>query len=66
MTDPIVNPPELVSHVVNSAGMAWQETGFEKSMKVLYRDDQGRSTIMVKMEPGAIVPLHEHTALEQT
>ena len=24
------------------------------------------STILFKMEPGAIVPLHEHTAIEQT
>jgi anti-sigma factor ChrR (cupin superfamily) len=67
MTERIVNSPELVSHFVNSAEMAWQATDFDKiSMKVLYRDDQGRSTIMFKMEPGAIVPLHEHTALEQT
>jgi len=35
-------------------------------MKILYQDDEGRSTILFKMAPGAIVPLHEHTALEQT
>ena len=35
-------------------------------MKILYRDDEGRSTILFKMAPGAVVPLHEHTALEQT
>ena len=32
----------------------------------LYQDDEGRSTILFKMAPGAVVPLHEHTALEQT
>jgi hypothetical protein len=35
-------------------------------MKVLYTDGEGRSTILSKMAPVAIVPLHEHTALEQT
>jgi len=35
-------------------------------MKILYSDDEGRSTILFKMAPGAVVPLHEHTALEQT
>ena len=35
-------------------------------MKILYKDDEGRSTILFKMAPGAVVPLHEHTALEQT
>ena len=35
-------------------------------MKILYQDDEGRSTILFRMAPGAVVPLHEHTALEQT
>ena len=35
-------------------------------MKILYKDDEGRSTILFRMAPGAVVPLHEHTALEQT
>ncbi len=35
-------------------------------MKLLYSDEEGRSTILFKMAPGAVVPLHEHTALEQT
>ena len=47
--------------------MSWQPTQFEGiEMKVLYSDDEGRSTILFKMAPGAVVPLHEHTALEQT
>jgi hypothetical protein len=46
--------------------MPRQPTPFEGiEMKVLYADDEGRSTILFKMAPGAIVPLHEHTALEQ-
>lgn len=62
-----VNPPELQSHDVAAAAMPWQPTAFPGiEMKVLYSDDEGRSTILFKMAPGAVVPLHEHTALEQT
>jgi anti-sigma factor ChrR (cupin superfamily) len=48
--------------------MPWQASGFEGiDMKILYSDTKsGLSTIMFKMAPGAVVPLHEHTALEQT
>ncbi len=50
-----------------SGSMPWQPTDFDGiEMKILYKDDEGRSTILFKMAPGAIVPLHEHTALEQT
>ena len=67
MAQKIVNPPELASHFVGASAMDWEETGLDKiKMKILYKDDGGRSTIMFKMEPGAIVPLHEHTMLEQT
>jgi anti-sigma factor ChrR (cupin superfamily) len=62
-----VNPPALRSHIVTASAMPWQPTQFEGiEMKILYSDDEGRSTILFKMAPGSIVPLHEHTALEQT
>jgi len=62
-----VNPPELRSTIVAASSMPWQRTEFDGiEMKILYRDDEGRSTILFKMAPGAVVPLHEHTALEQT
>jgi anti-sigma factor ChrR (cupin superfamily) len=62
-----VNPPELQSHYVSASVLPWQPTAFDGiEMKVLYADDEGRSTILFRMAPGAIVPLHEHTALEQT
>lgn len=62
-----VNPPELQSHYVAAATMPWRPTEFEGiEMKILYADDDGRSTILFRMAPGAVVPLHEHTALEQT
>jgi quercetin dioxygenase-like cupin family protein len=31
-----------------------------------YTDDKGITTALFKLAPGAVVPLHEHTALEQT
>jgi anti-sigma factor ChrR (cupin superfamily) len=68
MNQPVpVNPPNLRSHIVAASTMPWQPTQFEGiEMKILYSDDEGRSTILFKMAPGAVVPLHEHTALEQT
>ena len=68
MNQPVpVNPPALRSHLVEASKMAWQPTQFVGiEMKILYSDDEGRSTILFKMAPGAVVPLHEHTALEQT
>ena len=67
-SNPIVNPPELASHIVVVNDMPWSQTDFPGiEMKVLYTDKaSGVSTIMFKMDPGAVVPLHEHTALEQT
>jgi quercetin dioxygenase-like cupin family protein len=62
-----VNPPELRSTFVASSSMPWQRTDFDGiEMKILYKDGEGRSTILFKMAPGAVAPLHEHTALEQT
>ncbi|MCP4616478.1 MAG: hypothetical protein GY844_08565 [Bradyrhizobium sp.] len=68
MNQPVpVNPPNLRSHLVEASTMAWQPTQFVGiEMKILYSDDEGRSTILFRMAPGAVVPLHEHTALEQT
>ena len=54
-----VNPPALRSHLVTSSKMPWQPTQFAGiEMKILYSDDEGRSTILFKMAPGAVVPLH--------
>ncbi len=62
-----VNPPNLRSTIVAASTMPWQPTQFEGiEMKILYSDNEGRSTILFKMAPGAVVPLHEHTALEHT
>ena len=67
MSESLVNPPELRSRFVDVPNMPWEETKFPGiKIKVLYTDASGITTALFKLEPGAVVPLHEHTALEQT
>ena len=59
--------PELASRFLDVPNMPWEATKFPGiQIKVLYADDQGMTTALFKLAPGAVVPLHEHTALEQT
>ena len=61
------NPPERAAHYVDAPNMAWEATKFPGiKIKVLYTDGNGVTTALFKLDPGAVVPLHEHTALEQT
>jgi anti-sigma factor ChrR (cupin superfamily) len=61
------NAPELASHYLDVPNMPWEATKFPGiKIKVLYSDDSGITTALFKLDPGAVVPLHEHTALEQT
>ena len=61
------NPPERAAHYLDVPNMPWEATKFPGiKIKVLYTDDTGITTALFKLEPGAVVPLHEHTALEQT
>jgi quercetin dioxygenase-like cupin family protein len=61
------NPPERSAHYLDVPNMPWETTKFPGiKIKVLYTDDTGITTALFKLEPGAVVPLHEHTALEQT
>ena len=61
------NPPELASRYLDVPNMPWEKTKFPGIyIKVLYSDDSGITTALFRLEPGAVVPLHEHTALEQT
>jgi|GEM_PF-293146 len=66
--DPWNLPDHLKSHYVDPSKMEWQPSRFPGiRTKILYSDPEtGMSTILFKMEPGAVVPFHEHTALEQT
>jgi anti-sigma factor ChrR (cupin superfamily) len=67
-TGDLANPPELRSTYVDPAGMAWQPTPFDGvEMKLLYADaEQGRSTMLFKLAPGAAIPPHTHLDVEQT
>ena len=59
--------PELASHYLDVPNMPWEPTKFPGiRIKVLYSDDSGITTALFRLDPGAVVPLHEHTALEQT
>src|SRR5262249_23143119 len=61
------NTPALASRYLDVPNMPWEPTKFAGiRIKVLYSDDSGITTALFKLDPGAIVPLHEHTALEQT
>jgi len=59
--------PKLASRFLDVPNMPWEKTKFPGiQIKVLYADDDGITTALFKLAPGAVVPLHEHTALEQT
>jgi anti-sigma factor ChrR (cupin superfamily) len=59
--------PELASHYIDALNLPWEPTKFPGiRIKVLYSDDNGVTTALFRLDPGAVVPLHEHTALEQT
>jgi anti-sigma factor ChrR (cupin superfamily) len=61
------NPPERAAHYVDVPKMPWETTKFPRiKIKLFYTDDTGITTALFKLDPGAVVPPHEHAALEQT
>ena len=47
--------------------MPWEKSKFPGiETKTLYADESGMCTLLLRLAPGAEVPLHEHTAVEQT
>jgi anti-sigma factor ChrR (cupin superfamily) len=59
--------PALASRFLDVPNMPWEPTKFPGiEIKVLYSDNDGITTALFRLAPGAVVPLHEHTALEQT
>ena len=48
--------------------LAWEPTQFDGiSIKVLYEDKvKGEMTCLLKWEPGATLPMHKHSEIEQT
>jgi quercetin dioxygenase-like cupin family protein len=47
--------------------MEWRPTQIDKvSIKVLYENKEiGESAVLLKLEPGAVIPFHKHPELEQ-
>ncbi len=69
--DNTASPPGRVhagSHFIDIDAEPWQPApGGGGLMKVLFRDPGSEmATIMFKMNPGAVVPFHEHPEIEQT
>ncbi len=56
------------SHIVRPAEMEWQKTPFPGcEAKTLLMDRKtGLVTSLIRMEPGSILPDHEHVKIEQT
>ena len=56
------------SHIVRPAEMEWKETSFPGCWaKPLYVDQKnGIATLLMKFDPGAVLPDHEHVLVEQT
>lgn len=62
------NPPQLRSRYVDPEELSWSPSDFPGiETKVLWSEPEtGRSTILFKLAPGAVVPSHTHTDVEQT
>jgi anti-sigma factor ChrR (cupin superfamily) len=61
-------PHDLLSRVVRAKDVPWQPTRFPGcAVKPLMVDAaSGLATLLMKMEPGAELPDHEHVLIEQT
>jgi len=58
----------LASRFVQVSEMPWEKTKFPGvEAKTLFLDKpRGHVTVLLRMEPGAIIPDHEHVQVEQT
>ncbi|MFP6767514.1 MAG: cupin domain-containing protein [Planctomycetaceae bacterium] len=55
------------SEFVDVVGMEWQPTPFPGvDMKLLYQAPEGGFTALFRAAPGARLPLHRHTGVEQS
>ncbi|MGQ0674549.1 MAG: cupin domain-containing protein [Rhodospirillales bacterium] len=62
------NLPGTASRPVPVDSLPWHPTAFPGiEQKVLLRDEErGLQTLLIRMAPGARLPLHEHADVEQT
>ena len=63
-----LEPTPNGSVYVDPSTMEWEKSQFDKIwMKVLYRNDkEGEMTVLLKWEPGAVLPFHKHPEIEQS
>lgn len=55
------------STYIDVSKIEWEASPFPGVWnKVLYEDASGRRTILTRLEPGARLPRHRHTGLEQS
>ncbi|WP_149539191.1 cupin domain-containing protein [Siccirubricoccus phaeus] len=63
----LADEPSPASIFLDVPNMPWEETKFPGiKCKTLCTDPSGLATLLLELAPGAVVPLHEHTAIEQT
>lgn len=60
--------PDLASRLVKANDLPWQPIRYPGChVKTLFIDrEQGLLTVLLKMDPGATLPDHEHALVEQT
>ncbi len=63
-----LSPTPGGSTYVDPSTLDWEPTQFDKiSMKVLYSDAAaGELTVLLRWEPGAVLPFHKHPEIEQS
>jgi len=63
-----LEPTKNGSTYVDPKGMEWEKSQFEKIWKkVLYQNEAlGEMTVLLKWEPGAVLPFHKHPEIEQS
>ena len=60
--------PAMASRYVDHHALPWRDTPFPGvQIKVLMEDrEKGLMTSLTRMAPGAVLPRHEHTGIEQS
>jgi len=60
-------PEALRSRYIDVLNMPWEKLGEKSYRKLLYIEEEtGRQTWLSRIEPGGVIPFHEHPDLEQT
>jgi anti-sigma factor ChrR (cupin superfamily) len=59
---------DLRAHVVRPDQLPWEKMRFPgcEAKTLLFDPKSGLATVLIKMEPGATLPDHEHVLIEQT